>query len=763
MADSDRYSDGWDVVDLATLPAAVCDAIREIDAVAGPSRVLRWNERFVAVAIDLRIDLPTRGPIDGLDIRRVEPVMVLIDTRDFPFDAPDARINRKSFPVDKVPHLNPVKPGAPPWPCLHRGSIDDWFAEHGMRELIERMRGWFRDAARGRLMRDGDVFEPTRPEVSRRTMSFAANAIDRIVMRSWGQTQEPGHGFTMARVGGDSVKHTGWHSSIAVSLLPFLMTGPDAELIDLARGVNAGITDPNEIQRIAVAVCAWTGPTPVSTYFGRLPSTYGELLTFADGVGIPLRVAIDELGQHDGLLLKGIPVVLGIHRPRPLQGSRSQVEWLCFMIVSDDEPDPQDVVLSLGHREPLTPVFARSLSGITSVSRLERPLIVGCGAIGSKLALHLAKAGYVRQRLVDHALLTPHHVVRHGLIGDYLGKPKAEGVREAIISLYPGQRELGTECLNSSFADIVAESAKLEDRTILIDATASASVQNHLVQAVLPSDLRVCRIEIADQGRLGLLAYEGRDRNPRLDDIQLHLLDLARSDATISMWLRTHGKEQPAFEDIGIGLGCSSETLRLADDVVSHHAAAFSRTLRRLADEDRGHLVVVDERDDTSSTRSFTISPVLVLPVEGRPDWSVRISASAVAAMRAHLDMRGHRESGGLLVGYAHGKRKIMYVSHVLKPSRDSRGTRSGFVRGVEGYPAAIDEIEQRTGGLLGYVGEWHTHPTGSTKPSPIDHGALAEIQHWLDAAGLPGVIVIVGPLSITAAMQAVGESGAIS
>lgn len=758
MVDSDRYSECWPAVELATLPDAVREAVREIEEATGAARVLRWNDRFVAVVVELRIDLPTRGPIGGLDIRRIEPVIILIDTRDFPFDTPDARIDRKSFPADNVPHLNPVKPGQPPWLCLHRGSIDDWFSEHNLRELVQRIRGWFRDAARGRLMREGDVFEPTRLDVSTRAMIFSARAIDQVVMRQWARTRGPGYGFTLAHLGGHGLKHTGWDSAVAVNLLPFLLPDPDAEMIDIARGLNAVITDTNEVQKATFALCAWSSPTPVTTYFGRLPTTYGELAAFADQLGIPLRVAMDDLAAHGGQLLKGVPVVLGILRPRPLQGTGSLIEWLCFMVVSDDELADADVVLSLGHREPLTPEFARTLSAIKNVDRLDKPVIVGCGAIGSKVALHLAKAGFVAQRLVDYASLTPHHVVRHGLLGDYLGKSKAEGVRDAIVRLYPGQREIGTEFVAGSFADLLADPSKLEDRSILIDSTASSSVQHHVIQAALPAGLHVCRIEIADQGRLGILAYEGGRRNPRLDDLQLHLLDLARTDEAISAWLRTHAKEQPMFEDIGIGLGCSSMTLRLADDVVSHHAAAFSRALRKLAGQDRGHLVLVTERDDASSIRISTIAPVTVLDVDGRPEWSVRISASAITATRAHLDTRSHRESGGLLVGYVNMKRKIVYISHALEPSRDSRGTREGFVRGVEGYPDMIKDIEVRTGGILGYVGEWHTHPEGSTKPSPIDRGALAQIQHRLDAAGIPGVILIVGQRSITAAMHPVGR-----
>jgi hypothetical protein len=97
-------------------------------------------------------------------------------------------------------------------------------------------------------------------------MVFSARAIDHFVMRWWARTREPGYGFTFARLGGHGLKHTGWDSAMAVSLLPFLLLDPDAEMMDAARGLNAVVTDTNEIQKATVALCAWTSPTPVPTY-----------------------------------------------------------------------------------------------------------------------------------------------------------------------------------------------------------------------------------------------------------------------------------------------------------------------------------------------------------------------------------------------------------------------------------------------------------------------------------------------------------------
>jgi hypothetical protein len=101
----------------------------------------------------------------------------------------------------------------------------------------------------------------------------------------------------------------------------------------------------------------------------------------------------------------------------------------------------------------------------------------------------------------------------------------------------------------------------------------------------VPSTLSIRRCEIADLGRLGILSVEGAGRNPRLDDLQVHLLDHARRDLAVSAWLARHRVETeqdrgPALEEIGLGIGCSSTTMRLRDDLVALHAANFASALR---------------------------------------------------------------------------------------------------------------------------------------------------------------------------------------
>ena len=57
-----------------------------------------------------------------------------------------------------------------------------------------------------------------------------------------------------------------------------------------------------------------------------------------------------------------------------------------------------------------------------------------------------------------------------------------------------------------------------------------------------------------------------------------------------------------------------------------------------------------------------------------------------------------------------------------------------------------MDEASRRTAGIVGYVGEWHSHPQGhSASPSRDDWIQLIHLALGMSEDGLPGVQLIVG------------------
>ena len=289
----------------------------------------------------------------------------------------------------------------------------------------------------------------------------------------------------------------------------------------------------------------------------------------------------------------------------------------------------------------------------------------------------------------------------------------------------------------------------------MIDATASQVVFNSLCSADLPTELRVYRTEIADDGRIGLLSIEGASRNPRLDELQVLLFDTAIEDERVSNWLtrvQTRRTEEigSGLEEIQIGLSCSSATMRLADEVVSLHAAAVTRRLRPhltgQGEQDGLLAATYFDHDGTLQSSAKLVKPFRRVGAHNDVRWKLHFAAGVPDAMLHLLRRANPSETGGLLIGQINFKRKIVYVTRLLGPPKDSRGSAYAFYRGILDLPETIREVERRTGGLLGYVGEWHTHPMGGAELSGTDVEAVENIRNILDPVSLPTLVTIVTP-----------------
>lgn len=354
------------------------------------------------------------------------------------------------------------------------------------------------------------------------------------------------------------------------------------------------------------------------------------------------------------------------------------------------------------------------------------------------------------------ARVSPHNLVRHALGGRAIGLSKAEALKDELLKIYPGVDDVPIEAKNGSALSCLRQPDFFKGFVNLVDMTASNIVFNALRDADLPDTLRVHRAEIAHSGRIGLLSIEGRDRNPRVDDLQTLIFDSAIDDDAVADWLQDVKSTRDGrvgsggLEDIQIGLSCSSATMRLADEVVSFHAAAATRRLRPYlagdGPERREGAVyrsfLGEDGDSRATTQLF--APTVVLGADA--GWQIRISAEAADAMSRLMRQHAPSETGGILVGRLAVPRKTIYVTRLVPAPPDSRGTPWLFTRGTARLPEALDLVQRRTGGLLTYVGEWHSHPMGGSDLSDTDKSAVIGLRSILDHVGLPTLVTIVTP-----------------
>ena len=754
------------------LSASIKHAILELKN-AFPNQdisALKWNENFVAIPLEVEINLPSRGPVNNTDIRKIEPIFLLLHRVQYPFYAPTAWSNRMDFPVSRLPHLNPTFTGAPANFCLHRGKISDWYAEHTIVDFVHRIRHWLRDAARDRLIRHDDGFEVTRIENKLGYTIYESENLCKLVFKSWQDNCDKGDfKFTLhTLINNPSSDPLIQESTYAIRYEFELDDNSIEEVRELCNKINSMHYDKQEvnIDRRLFGILVFPNKDVVTeTYCSNLPSNLRELKDWANSMKLPISECLEKYVEKGLHLFKGIPITTVIHRPQNLIDSEFDIELLNFVIHTPNETILEDKsideaarVFVLGHREPLTLKRARFISSFPQESDFGKLLFIGCGAIGSKMILHFARSGLGRMTLIDDANLSPHNLVRHGLLSNSVGKNKAEAVHDSVKEIFYRQKDVKIDVINESILSLLSSHNKIElkDHSWIIDATASPMVLNFLITSSLPSSLNCCRCEIADGGRLGFLSIEGDKRNPRFDDLQMLLFDKAIDEDYISAWLQSISDEREdsngsVLEEIQIGISCSSETMRLADEIVSIHAAAFTSGLRSYINDLKrtksGKIQINNFLYDdhiSYSINHYDIEPLMILNAKINPIWQVRLSHNAVITMLDELNSDEPDETGGILIGQVNYKRKIIYITRVLASPEDSKKSPYAFERGIHDIPEQVEKIQDRTGGMLGYVGEWHTHPTGGAGLSKIDGETVNKIRKNLDKVPIPTLIMIV-------------------
>ncbi|MEO0249068.1 MAG: hypothetical protein ABIN58_05890, partial [candidate division WOR-3 bacterium] len=307
----DRYSSAYRPVKLSDCKPTIQAAILELQSADRPPELTLYHYgQFVVVRLTLTVNLPSRGPVNGIDIRPEEPVLIFFHEKGYPGRAPQIRVDRRSFPVHLLPHLNPVLPGEPPWLCLHRGNLSDWYAEHSIIDLVERARGWLEDAAKGQLIKESDRFEPTRidPEYWFGASVFDQQQFRAYITERWQADPNVGVAYVASYLSGIKIDWE-WIR------LSFDFIAPAIEPI-IARGSkrSGGEVDQGSF---FPGLLFWPDScNEFDQYFGALPNTLPGLYELAQSVGIPLRETLAPiLASANSAFGDLIPLFLCLQRP----------------------------------------------------------------------------------------------------------------------------------------------------------------------------------------------------------------------------------------------------------------------------------------------------------------------------------------------------------------------------------------------------------------------------------------------------------------
>jgi integrative and conjugative element protein (TIGR02256 family) len=86
-----------------------------------------------------------------------------------------------------------------------------------------------------------------------------------------------------------------------------------------------------------------------------------------------------------------------------------------------------------------------------------------------------------------------------------------------------------------------------------------------------------------------------------------------------------------------------------------------------------------------------------------------------------------YRETGGVLFGYRTDEDDIV-VTDATGPGPRARHSWRFFEPDTRYCQEQLSRIYRETQGAVSYLGEWHTHPYGSTLPSRRDSATMSQI-----------------------------------
>ena len=412
-------------------------------------------------------------------------------------------------------------------------------------------------------------------------------------------------------------------------------------------------------------------------------------------------------------------IVLLARRPCKVIGTESPLE-LCSYVTDISVPavfeeGGKTTIRPAGHRDRVEPTLLRRLSGYGALE--PRPwTLLGCGSLGSKIAMHLARAGLAPNVVVDKRAMSPHNAARHALVPSQKGQflwtdSKASLLAETIRGLGDNPAALAEDVIDLAATPSRGREAWPPNTWAVVNTTASLNVREALASVGDRLRSPVIECSLFAVGRVGLVTVESAERNPDTGDLITAAYRLMAEDGQLSSLVFGSGGEARRER---VGESCGSFTMTMSDARVSLFAASMSETIaamQRNSLPSAGSVAIGLVSDDGSSlvwTRHDVARRACTLPVPVSRDGA----STAAVAQRIEQDIAHWPgvESGGVLMGRLSEAAKTFYIEDVLPAPEDSLRTAHEFTLGRRGLPQRIAAFVEAAGWSLYCLGTWHSH-----------------------------------------------------
>lgn len=682
-----KHSDRYATIDKATTGKLA----RELDSLAklfvnSSYKLISIEEGRIGVCAEILTKANSKSCL-----HRAEPVVIVLDLDNWQTIPPFVFPDRTDFPYPQFPHVFYEGTKYPAGLCLTRENIRDWYSEHTLKDYLIRLNEWMQDAARQNLIKinNKDEYEPQRYLNPTLQTTFYRLFYDDVFLEK--QTQSSCH-FSTLKVYDET--------NVAFGSDEISIPGNNALCIRLFRG-NKYVD--NE-------------------WINRYPHTIGELYNFIVQKEYPWD-AKEMLSKLDATK-EYVYFMIALLRPAKIIGKESRINYLCFRarssdIINDKKEACIDEVLVIDYPNLGT---ARKLSLTPETIFSKRVAVLGCGALGSKLVLHLYRSGVGKLTLVDNDFFEPHNMCRHALLCTPFdkGRKKVDLMKDALNGMFLGVSDDHIETYDIDAISYL-KCADLDKLSIIIDSTASAAVMHGMDTIQFPDSTKVIRTCLSQGGNIGIISVTTGSKRLQ-SDYYVEILRRAISDDDISVWLNK--EKEHSLEDVNIGEGCHSYTMRISDDIISSHAALMSSVIRHINEpkSQDGFMLSFSNNifPGSMSTTWYNAPDYCEYICDNEAEWKIRIHRMMLNEIKQKTRANRNKEVGGYLFGLVDHKRQLIYVISGFIPE-DSKHYTSKLELSKKGFHKYEKIMTERTAGQIFYIGDWHSHPSFPLTMSEID------------------------------------------
>jgi integrative and conjugative element protein (TIGR02256 family) len=122
------------------------------------------------------------------------------------------------------------------------------------------------------------------------------------------------------------------------------------------------------------------------------------------------------------------------------------------------------------------------------------------------------------------------------------------------------------------------------------------------------------------------------------------------------------------------------------------------------------------------------------------------ISEAVVSEMVAEAERRSPSETGGVLLGYWSAQFDEVVIVEATGPGATAMHAIDRFSPDANFDVEEVARRYRESGRIHTYLGDWHTHPSGSARLSKLDHRTLARIaRHQPARTPAPIMAVLAG------------------